>query len=323
MSNFRNEDRSRFVLFGVLLVSFIIGAFFQSKSNFFNVALPTYTPLPTYTVPPTVIPTLTQTSTNTATATATFTQTLTATPSNTPTHTATPSTTPTPTVTPSATPTNTPTATPTNTPTHTSTPTSTPTNTPIPPSRLLIGIQEVGQLITIKKEIADVGLEVRYRGHINCEYSAKHAAVGVIEAGVDLEAINEDSIKYDVGNNAYLILVPAPAISSCRIEEIDQYLQQGGGTATCFANEWMDMEDIARHLAMDRFVKEAQGDNTLERAGKQAEFVLGNLIRELTGSRVHIEYAKAPDEPSLPESCEHDLPLGWRQDDEGKWIRTD
>lgn len=267
----------------------------------------------------------TQTSTRTATATATLTQTSSATP------TATPSNTPTPTDTPSYTPTNsptptntsTPTPTPTNTSTLTSTPTATPTNTPIPPSRILKGIQERGQLITIKAEMADVGLEVRYRGHINCEYSAKHAAVGVVEAGIDLEAINEESITYNFSENSYSIIVPAPAMSSCRIEEIDQYIKLGGGTATCFANEWMDMEDIARHLAMKRFVQEALEDDTLERAGKHAEFILGNLIRELTGSRVHIEFADAPDEPILPESCQPRLPLGWRQNEEEKWIKTD
>jgi len=171
--------------------------------------------------------------------------------------------------------------------------------------------------------MAEIRIEVIYRGHLNCEYSAKHAAVGVIEAGVDLEAIDEDSIMHDDSNDTYTIVVPAPAISSCRIEEIDQYIQEGGGTATCFANEWMDMEEIARHLAMKRFTQEVLEDETLDRAGKQAEFFLGNLIRELTSSRVHVVFAKAPDEPIIPESCQPKLPLGWRQDDEGRWIRTD
>lgn len=171
--------------------------------------------------------------------------------------------------------------------------------------------------------MAEVGLEVQYRANYPCEYSAKHAAVGVIEAGIDLEQIDEDSITFNDVENSYTISAPAPAISSCRLEVIDQYIQLGGGTARCFANEWMDMEDIARHLAMDHFVQEVLEDETLERAGKQAEFVLGNLIRELTGSRVNIEFAEAPDEPIIPESCEPRLPLSWRQNKDGKWIKTD
>lgn len=171
--------------------------------------------------------------------------------------------------------------------------------------------------------MATVGIEVRYLANFPCEYSAKHAAVGVIEAGINLEAINENSIKYHVGNNTYSIVAPAPAIASCRIENIDQYIQLGGGTARCFANEWMDMEEIARHLAMKGFVKEVQEDDTLKRAGKQAEFVVGNLIRELTGSSVIIEYTDAPNESAIPDSCKPELPQGWNIDDEGKWRKTD
>jgi hypothetical protein len=275
---------------------------------------------------PTLAPS--HTATNTATSTATFTPTLTSTPSNTPRPTATSSSTPMPTVTPSDTPTNTPTytptATPTNTPTHTSTPTSTPTKTPIPPAKILKGVQDSGQLITVISEMAEIKLlEVRYRANYPCEYSAKHAAVGVIEAGINLEEINEKNIKFDVGNNSYSIFAPAAAISSCRLEEIDQYIQLGGGTARCFANEWMDMEDIARHLAMELFVKKALGDETLERAEKHAEYILGNLIRELTGTQVDIMFADRSDEPFIPDSCQIALPLGWNKDSEGRWIKTE
>lgn len=277
-------------------------------------------PAPTPTLTMTYTPAATETPTYTSTPTATLTNTPTATSTNTSTATPTPTSSPTPSSTPTYT--STPTTAPTNTPTQT--PTSTPTNTPIPPSRILKGIQESMQLITAKAELAAVGIEVRYRANFPCEYSAKHAAVGVIEAGIDLEQIDEDSISFNVFENSYTISAPAPAISSCRIEEIDQYIQQGGGTATCFANEWMDMIDIARHLAMHRFVKQVREDDTLERAGKHAEFVLGNLIRELTGSRVHIEFAEAPEEPILPESCQPKLPLQWKPVDDKEliWIRT-
>ena len=288
---------------------------------------PTYTPYPTYTSMPTnTTPTLTHTPTNTPTNTSAPTFTPLPTYTSYPTYTPFPTSTPTNTATPTSTPTSTPTdtATPTNTPTHTPTftPTFTPTNTPIPPARILKGIQDTGQLITVKAEMALVGLEVRYRGNIACEYAAKHAVAGVIEAGIDLEQIDENSISYDLWRNSYTIVAPAPALSSCRIEEVDQYIQEGGGTATCFANEWMDMQDIARHLAMERLLLEAQEDDILGQAGDQASYVLGNLVRELTGRRTSIEFAAAPDESILPESCTPDLPPGWILDDKGKWRKT-
>lgn len=172
--------------------------------------------------------------------------------------------------------------------------------------------------------MAQVGLEVRYRANIACEYAAKHAAAGVIEAGIDLEAINEDNIDHSFLRNAYTIVVPEPSIASCRIEYIDQYIQEGGGTATCFANEWMDMEDIARGLFIEQFLNEALlEDEILKNAGDQARLVLGNLIRELTGSRVNIEYVETPNQSVIPDSCRPELPPGWNIDDEGKWRKTD
>ena len=154
---------------------------------------PTFTPLPTYTVPPTNTATAAPTSTPTPFATAIFTYT----PTNTPT------------VTP------TPTNTPTTMRTPTMIPTSTHIDTPMPPATILKGIRDSGQPITIKAELAAVGLEVRNRGNIACDYvPAKHAAVGDIEAGANLEAIDEESIDYSFLSNTHAIIVPAPAKTS-------------------------------------------------------------------------------------------------------------
>ncbi len=240
-----------------------------------------------------------------------------------PAPTATPTDTPTSTPSPTATNTPTLTATATNTPTSTLTPTSTPTDTPIPPERILKGIQNGAQLITVKMEMAQVGLEVRYGASAACEYYAKHAAVGVIEAGIDLESINEESITYDFTDNSYSIIAPAPEISSCRIDYIDQYTTEGGGTPTCFANEWMDMETIARRLFIEQFLNEAlHEDDILTRAGDQATYVVGNLIRELTGSNVKIVYDEALKATVIHDSCQPALPQGWNKDDEAKWRKT-
>ena len=165
---------------------------------------------------------------------------------------------------------------------------------------------------------------MRYRANMGCEYAAKHAAVGVVEAGINLEAVDERSIRCDnFLCTAYTIALPAPEISSCRIDYIEQYTQEGGGTPTCFANEWMDMGDIAKGLFIERFQNEALHDeDILGRAGEQAELVLGNLVREMTGSRVNIEFADSPP-INIPDSCKPETPAGWDINDEGKWIKTD
>lgn len=346
MKDESKADRSRVALFLGLLLAFALGMVFQSGIGGGAAATPTNTPTVTPTDTPTSRPTDTPTATptftpyptNTAWPTYTpratftplpsYTPLPTATPTNTPTDTSTPSATPTATDTPTATPTYTPmpsyTPYPTYTPLPTATPTARPTNTPTitpyPPASILASIRNNAHLITMREEQVRVDIEVRYPASAACEYSAMHVAEGVIEAGIDLEAIDEDSISYDFFSHTHTISLPAATISSCRIEYINQYLQEGGGTPVCFANDWMDMQDIGLHLTMKQFVREAlEEDGILEMAEENAAIVLGNLVRQITGSRVLIEFADAPDEPIIPQSCKPELPQGWEKDAEGKW----
>ena len=73
---------------------------------------------------------------------------------------------------------------------------------------------------------------------------------------------------------------------------------------------------------MDRFVKDALESGILKRAENQATIVLGNFIGAVTGSKVHIEYDEAPDEPLIPSSCRLDLPPGWKEDETGGWKQS-
>ena len=289
----------------------------------------TYTPYPTYTSLPTNTPTLTHTPTKTPTdtPTATPTDTPTVTPTFTPppTYTPYPTYTPFPTATATSTSTDTPTVTPTNTATATSTatatPTATPTNTPIPPRSIVTGIQTLGELITVRTELAHVDLMVHYPASIACAYSANHVARGVIEAGIDLTAIDEDSIQHHFFSNAYTVTAPRPMITSCRIEYFRQYDKRGGGGMICFANDWQDMSDIGRHLAMNHFVQAALEGGVLAKAEQQASIVLRNFIGDVTNSRVDIEFEEAAEEPMIPDSCQLEPPLDWEKDPSGAWIR--
>lgn len=279
-------------------------------------ALPSHTPLPTHTGLPTYTPLPTATPTHTATATATSTNspTSTATPSNTTTFT------PYPTYT--ALPSHTPLPTHTAWPTYTPFPTATPTLTPIPPRTILSGIRAQANLITMQMELALVNMEVRNPASRACAYSAKHVAKGVIEAGIDLSAIDENSVDYHILGNSYTLRAPAPVLSSCRIEHFGQYEQRGGGTAICFHNNWSEMSDIGRHLSMKALVQDALERGILQKAQRQASYVLEDLVRELTGRSVHIEFAEMPEEPLIPHSCQLSPPDGWEQDYEGGWKRS-
>jgi len=163
-------------------------------------------------------------------------------------------------------------------------------------------IQPLGQLVTLSVEVAHANVNVEASTSI-CGYEANFVSQSVIEAGIDISDIDEDSILYDEDNDSYTVKAPAPAITSCRNEYFDQYAKSGGGTATCFDDFWDDMSIIGRRLSMTRFVQDALEGGILEQAANQATIVLGNFISTVTGSQVHIEYDKANEEPIIPSSC--------------------
>ncbi len=293
---------------------------------------PTYTPYPTYTPPPTATATFTLTATNTPTetATSTATSTATATPTATLTFTPPPTYTPYPTYTPP------PTATATNTPTATAT--STPPNTAIPLQVIASNIQSLGQLVTARQEHVVVGLEVHDPALLGCLYTTRHVAKGVFEAGIDLTAVDADNIHRHLFGQLWKVTVPSPALTSCYIEEIEQYDRQGGGTASCFGNNWEAMKDIGKHLAMERLREEALGqlprdaesesprESILARAERQAAIVLRSFISDLTGQQVDIEFMDPPENPEHPRACTVAPPPNWERhqpDNDRDWRRTE
>lgn len=181
-------------------------------------------------------------------------------------------------------------------------------------------IQPLGQLVTLSVEVAHANVNVIASTPI-CGYEANFVSQSVIEAGVDIADIDEESIDYKKEDDRFTIEAPAPAITSCRNEYFDQYAKSGGGTATCFDDFWDDMSIIGRRLSMNRFVEDALKSGILKRAENQATIVLGNFISAVTGSQVHIEYEEAPEEAIIPPSCRLDLPSGWVEDGEGGWTR--
>lgn len=197
-----------------------------------------------------------------------------------------------------------------------------PTRTPVPLGALLSSILELGQLITIRQEFAAVDLEVRDPAPLGCTYTAQHVAKGVVEAGIDLTAIDEASIQRNFFGYPEKVNVPSPAISSCRIEYFRQYDKQGGGTAKCFGNNWDAMSEIGRHLAMELFVREALERDILEITKEQVSLVLDSSIRDLIGGQVQIVFEDPLEHPIIPQSCKIKPPVNWKPREDGSWRRT-
>ena len=348
-----SRDRNQFVLFIALVIAFLIGGFFPLVPNFIQPAtpLPTHTPNPTYTPFPTATatdtpthtptPTVTNTSTPfptytplpTNTPNPTYTPLPTYTPFPTPTATNTPTHTPTPTVTNTSTPFPTYTPLPTNTPNPTYTPlptytpfptatsTSTPTFTPtVNPRRIILdNLIPLEQLDVTSAEANQENITSINNGIFNlCGYSANHAYYGVIEVGIDLSGIGKDNIIYDSVSDNVTVILPLPAITSCRIEYIDQY----DGSHTLCGTDWDTLRQLAQHDVMSDFVTEVKERGILDRAEFQATLLMGSLVSRLTNKLVNIEYETTDAEPELPPSCITEIPSGWTKDENGAWSKT-
>ena len=181
-------------------------------------------------------------------------------------------------------------------------------------------LQGLGQLVTVSSEVAKADIQVSVNeGFLNAgSYSAKHVAVGVIEAGIDIATTDKDHVSYDSAANAYTLRLPSPNITSCRIEHIDQY----GGSLTILPADWDLLRQLAQHDAIVQFAQDMIEGGILERAKEEAALRLGDFIGALTGSQAHIEYEASDGEAKLPPSCQPDPPAGWVKGEDGAWSRA-
>ena len=182
-------------------------------------------------------------------------------------------------------------------------------------------LQGLGQLVTVSSEVAKAGIQVSVNeGFLNAGYySAKHVAVGVIEAGIDIATRDKNHVSYDSTSNTYTLRLPPPNITSCRIEYIDQY----DGSLTLLPADWDAIRQLAQHEALKQFAQDMLEGGILERAEEGTTRRIGNFIHALTGSQAYIEYEERDGEAKLPPSCQPDPPSGWEKGEDGAWRRAD
>ena len=183
---------------------------------------------------------------------------------------------------------------------------------------IVTGIQGMGQLVTVKHEVAktDIKVEIK-RGIFNIGgYSANHIAIGAIEAGINFDAIDENSVRF--ANDTYTVTLPAPVITSCRIE----YIDQNEYSLTLLSADWDMVRQIAQAEALEQFADEMIELGILERAAEEAAIRIGDFVRHLTGLPADIRFAERPGEVELPESCIPISPPGWVKAEDGGWQRA-
>jgi hypothetical protein len=185
---------------------------------------------------------------------------------------------------------------------------------------IISGIQSIGQLVSISVQLAEpeISVGVQQGGLNACGYLAAHVAQGTIEGGIDLTQITDESIDYDPVAEVYTIYLPAPQLTSCRIDFIRQYNRS---TTICNV-DWDGARVIAGYKALTGFRDDALEGGILERAKIEARLVIGNFASALNGNRVHIEFDETAT-TALPASCVPPIPEGWTYlEATDEWVKT-
>lgn len=194
-------------------------------------------------------------------------------------------------------------------PTYTPVPTATntPTPTPIPPAFILQRLETQAQLVVIKDELAKRNFHVGVKDGL-CSHGGDFTAQGVIEAGIDFDEIDDDSLTYDSRSQTYTLELPAPEFTSCRIE----YIRLVENSFSMCSPDWDRARTLAEVQVMRDFVAESLEDGLLDDAAERSELILGDFVRALTGKRVQISFEKQKSSPKRDSSCRPSAGGGWR-----------
>ncbi|MCY3865956.1 MAG: DUF4230 domain-containing protein [Chloroflexi bacterium] len=206
-------------------------------------------------------------------------------------------------------PTYTPPPTYTRQPTYTPVPTATntPTPTPIPPAFIIQRMETQSQLVVVKDEVAKRNFHVGVKDGL-CSHGGDFTAQGVIEAGIDFDELDEDSVTFNSRSQSYTLKLPAPEFTSCRIE----YIRLVENSFSMCNPDWDKTRTLAEVQVVRDFVSQSLEDGLLEDAAERSELILGDFIRTLTGKRVHITFEKQRSSPKRDASCRPSAGGGWR-----------
>ncbi|MDZ4763073.1 MAG: DUF4230 domain-containing protein [Chloroflexota bacterium] len=208
---------------------------------------------------------------------------------------------------------------------------------------LVTRLQPLGVLVTFQSEMALENVRVGVQQNVGnaCGIAASHRATGGVEAGIDLSMLTENDVVYDVERDTYVVTLPAPVLTTCRIDTIQQYDR----TFTMCPVDWDNVRALAQYNALTKLRDDAVEGGMLERAGSEAQIVLANVFTEL-GVNVEIQFRDPsasvavaptpnPSETTAPDaatpasgiiglgaSCQPVPPVGWYIDPAtGGWTR--
>ncbi len=164
--------------------------------------------------------------------------------------------------------------------------------------------------MTVSAQFAKVNVNVSVsQGVLNmCAYNVNHAVQGTIEAGIDVTQIDADALLYDAARETYVLTVPPPQLTSCRID----YIQQYDWSLNACNPDWDGTRLLANYMTLKQFRDDALEGGILRRAELEVRLVLGEFVRLLTGHPVEIVFQQ-PEATDMSASCNPEPPQGWTQ----------
>lgn len=185
-------------------------------------------------------------------------------------------------------------------------------------------VTHMGTLVTTSQTIEeDVKVDTS-AGLLNrCWASVDHQVVGTIEAGVDLSQVQGSDFTHDIFSNSWVLKLGTAKIHSCRIDYIRQSGYQTAGLLSIGCNqEWDELRLLAEAAVLPELRKEALAEGLLAEAELEAQRVLGNFLKGVTGSEnISIVFESEP-VTEFPPSCMRKPPQGWKFDEESdSWVR--
>ncbi len=199
---------------------------------------------------------------------------------------------------------------------------NTPASVNVISSRAIVeSLRGLRQFVTIRSEFANPDLEVSINeGILNSGYHrASHVALGSVEAGVDITQFGRDDVRFDVADGSIHLTLPAPMITSCNVEHINQR----DYSISLLQKDWDAIRQLAEYEAIMQYREFALEGGLLKQAKAEIIHRLGGFLNTLTGSRVHIEFKDSAADTVYGSTCQPDLPQGWQIDaDTGEWTRA-
>jgi hypothetical protein len=164
-----------------------------------------------------------------------------------------------------------------------------------PTGTILMAVRDLARLETnelhMEKVIDLTDKQSRFFGLIDTTDAILLIAAGDVTIGIDLAKLGEDDFVVDRETGAARIILPAPEVLSTRLDEEHTYVYRR--TTGLLAERNEHLESKARQEALQAIGDAARDAGTMEKARKQAERQVQQLLEKFGVKRVTIGFRPA------------------------------